>query len=418
MFPFLRNRTILVLLAVSVITVILCGFLFYRNQDAGKWSTMTARVAEMKQEARSRTLTRSVLRGLPTPGNAWDEYNVALAEALTIKDVQNGVVFAQFINEAANADRAKVVEILASHPGILDHLRRGAQKSDGQYPFRWEDGIQMELPSLLAIRLVAMIAMSQAKISLESGRPQDAVDRVLDVSVFARDTAANGPLLTRLIGDAVYEMAFDEVRKIILSGKLSRTELADLEKKLEIIDRDFPSLGTTLANETLASNVATMELGFEPSTWWTLAKNGGWRYGFSSERMTLAAFEKRESYVQRTRDIDQMDFTTAKKETEAISAEAESSENPMLRLVALPSLPKVLMKERETRTRLQLLRASAGFLATGKVPQVADPFGTNLLHKQDGAKVKIWSVGSDGRNDNGTGGWAAGQPDFVLEIAR
>jgi hypothetical protein len=419
MLSFLRNRTILVLLAISFITVILCGLLFFRNQDDGKWSAMSARVAELKQEARSRILPRSVLRGQPLPGNAWDEYHLALTGALAIKDVQNGALFAEFINDAPTADRARVVEALASHPGVLAHLRLGAQKSDGQYPYRWEDGTQMQLPSLLAIRLVAMIATSQAKISLESGRPKEAVDYMLDVFVFARDTAANGPLLTRLIGDSVYEIASNELRKIILSGKLSPTQLADLEKKLEIIERDLPSLGPTLANETLTSSVATMELSsFEPSTWWMLARNGGWRYGFSSQRMTLAAFEKRESYAQRTQNIDQMDFTTAKKETEAISAEADSSENPMLRAVALPSLPKTLMKQRETRARLQLLRAGAGFLATGKVPEVTDPFGTNLFHAQDGAKVKIWSVGSDGRNDNGSGGWTPGQPDMVLEITR
>src|SRR4030095_3441022 len=106
------------------------------------------------------------------------------------------------------------------------------------------------------------------------------------------------------------------------------TQLADLEKKLEIIERDLPSLGPTLANETLTSSVAPMELSsFEPSTWWMLARNGGGRYGFSSQRMTLAAFEKRESYAQRTQNIDQMDFTTAKKETGDISGGRDPGAN-------------------------------------------------------------------------------------------
>jgi hypothetical protein len=420
MMLFRGNRAI-PLLAISAVTAILCAFAFLRPANDGKWATMTSRVAELKEEARSRTLPRSVLRGQPLPGNAWDEYNLALDEALTIKDHANGTILLRFLSGDATVDRAMVVQQIADHPGILEHLRLGAQRSDGQYVYHWEHGTQMELPSLLATRLVALQALSHSKISLEGGRTQEAVDVLLDVLVFARDSATNGTLLTGLIGDSVYAMAFDEMRELLLSGKLTRAQLADIEKKLEIVDGDFPDLGPTLSNETLASEVSTMDItGQDPSTWWTLAKNGGWRYGFSSQRMTLAAFEERESYAKRSRNIDQMDFATAKKEAEAIYAEADSSENPLFRLVSLPDLSKIVMKHRDTRARLRLLRAATGFLASGKVPTMADPFGTNLLHAQDADKLKIWSIGTDGKDQKGVGGWkfVPGQQDIVLEMKK
>jgi hypothetical protein len=57
------------------------------------------------------------------------------------------------------------------------------------------------------------------------------------------------------------------------------------------------------------------------------------------------------------------------------------------------------------------------FLATGEMPNLADPFGDKLLYNQEGGKPKIWSIGSDGTNQNGVGNWQ-GRPDMVLEISR
>ena len=155
----------------------------------------------------------------------------------------------------------------------------------------------MELPSLLASRKTAAFAAVQARIWMESGRAQEAADLLLDVSVFGRDLATNGTLLGSLVGDAVSTISFDELRNLVLSGKLTRTQLADLEKKLELVDRDFASLGPTLTNETLASSDAAMDMaGVGPSVrgWVNLMSVGGWRYGFSSERMTVDAFEERD----------------------------------------------------------------------------------------------------------------------------
>jgi hypothetical protein len=67
--------------------------------------------------------------------------------------------------------------------------------------------------------------------------------------------------------------------------------------------------------------------------------------------------------------------------------------------------------------RLRLLQAAAGFLSTGRVPTLGDPFGTNL-YSVERLQLKIWSVGNDGNNDQGHGGWNPILPDqdIVIEI--
>jgi hypothetical protein len=64
---------------------------------------------------------------------------------------------------------------------------------------------------------------------------------------------------------------------------------------------------------------------------------------------------------------------------------------------------------------LRLLRAATAVLATGEMPAIADPFGENLRFKREGNESKIWSIGSDGVDQNGTGNWE-GRPDVVIEL--
>ena len=235
------NRVFIGFLLVSFVAVVIFGFVFVEHWN-DRWTTMKKRVGELQAEAQSRNLPRSVLRGQPIPGSAWAEYNIALRDALTWTEDPNGRALSQFLNGDPETDRALVDRMLAAHAGALDHLRLGAQREDGQFPYKWEHGPQMELPGLAASRLVSSLALVQARKSLESGRTQEATDLLLDTLMFARDLGSNGPLLSALIGDAVYVRTFDELRNLLLSGKLTSAQLAELEMKLAIVDHDFPSL--------------------------------------------------------------------------------------------------------------------------------------------------------------------------------
>ena len=245
---------------------------------------------------------------------------------------------------------------------------------------------------------------------------------MLDTLMFARDAGSNGTLLTALIGDAVYFQTFDELRRLLLSGKLTPKQLADLEKKLERVDHDFPSLVPAMANDTLFLGMAAANDGWTEGSlkeWLKLSVQGGWRYGFSPSHMAVDAFEERESHLRRSQNAVSLGSADARKEANAIQAAGEASSNPVIRQM-MPSFGRSDEAHDEVLARLRLLRAATGFLARGTVPQLADPFGSSLLHKQDGGKTKIWSVGEDGKDDGGPGGWtnSPGQPDIVLEIGK
>jgi hypothetical protein len=414
-----RQRAIIWIVGIAAVVVAFLIAILLIPVSSGRLDAMRSRVTRLKGEARSRNVSRPVLRGEAKPGNAWDEYNIALNESLDFKEDPNATL-TQFNERNATADRAMVERLLAAHPGLIDHLRRGAQRSDGQYPYQWERGPQADIPSLMASRRMTQLAVAQARIWEETGRQQDAADLLLDASQFASDLATNGTLLPSLAGISAYSLTLDGFKNLVLSGKLSRQQLETLAKELEIADRNFPTLGPAFTNEAALSGIAIDMPDGEPSIedWLFLAKEGGWRYGLSPRQIALDAFEQRDSYAQRSHNIDKMSFDTATKEAKAITAEAEANGNPLVR-VSVPSLPKALAVHRDALARLRLLRAATTFLATGEMPELADPFGKTLSHAQEAGKLRIWSNGRDGENQNGLGNWsqAAGQ-DIVLEIVK
>jgi hypothetical protein len=256
---------------------------------------------------------------------------------------------------------------------------------------------------------------------MEDGRTQEAIDMILDTLMFARDVGSNGPLLPTLVGDAVYSLTFDEIRRLLSSGKLTPSQLAELENKLQIVDRDFPSLATAMANDNLSLGMAVIngnEAGGSMREWVALAVQGGWRYGFSTKHMALDAFEERESHLRRAQAAEGFVNAKSREEIRAIESSGAASVNPMVQQL-MPSYAKSDEAHREVLARLRLLRAVVGFLRTGTVPQIDDPLGTHILHSQNGGKTKIWSVGINEKDDGGIGSWSHDRPaDIVIEMQK
>jgi len=105
----------------------------------------------------------------------------------------------------------------------------------------------------------------------------------------------------------------------------------------------------------------------------------------------------------------------------AIQAEGDASGNPIIRMI-MPSWARSDQSHREALARLRLIRAAAGFLNKGSLAEMEDPLGTHLLQSQNSAKTRIWSVGRDGKDDGGLGGWPSSYAqwdwDIVFEIEK
>jgi hypothetical protein len=385
---FQPKKAHVVILAALLAVAGLIAFVTSDLEADARWQKMEDRVSELRLQAGLRKVPRTVLTGAPSHGNAWDDYAMAFDSI---------------------ADNEKAVE----------YLRLGAQRADGRYPRDWDNNNGTGPANLSKARDLANSAAAQAKALVQSGRRQEAVDLLLDVAVFARDLMANTPLLGRTnalsTSYAAYDAAFEELRNLILSDKLTLDELTALANQLEVVDQEFPPLSAIVVTENLRIGTYMNALSTDPSNAGNLPgrlNQGGWRFAVFPRATIAEAYAQYDAQMRRLETIDQMTFDSAKREIDAIEVELGKSTNLTLPLmINARSLYQAMISHRETLAHLRLLRAGTVLLATGKIPDLVDPFGDKLLVDPANGKTKLWSVGDVGENQNRTGQW-------VLEISR
>jgi hypothetical protein len=409
---------------VGIIGAALAGILivFYTCLfilGARRWGVMEKKTRELLVECRARNTARPVLRAQGVPGSAWEEYNLALESMISLKGSETPIV--EYVIRGPKADRAAVKKILEEHLGALDHLRKGAARLDGIYPMAWEDAYAAKLPGLVSCQRLANLAVIRARFLAEEGKPREAAELILDTAQFARDVGFNQCLISEMISIAIYGVAFEDLRDLILSGKLSHDDLVEVERELEILDRSFIKTGHSLMNEamgagfgflkTASSNDGELLLGLDtPSMilWF-----------FVPKRLAYAdAFESGLEILRRCADTDDRPWAETDKVGKEINAQAEQLRNPLSRIM-IPGLASTSRAERERRAHLRLLRAAAHFRATGEIQELEDPLGTKLRTSKSGDHLKIWSVGRNGSDEGGSGTWKpTAEKDIVLEVDR
>jgi hypothetical protein len=404
--------------AVLLLTIIGSG-VWINSVAKRRMAGMEAQVKVLHDEALTRDTSRPA-RGQSIPGNAWEDYEKAFAEFKADQDGMRKID--EFVGRGPNADRAKAEAALAAHTTALDLLRRGVRREWGEYPAVWERGAAMEIPGLLECQRLANLAAARSRFLVEEGRAREAVELLLDICQLARDEGVNAPLISQVIAMALYAIAFDELRDIVLSGKLGREDLLAVDRGLEGVERDFPKLGHALINESLSLGFMLLQLDGASSIR-DFASAGGlkgslslWRYGFSERLVAADAFDHSLAAMRQLAAVDDKPWLEAKKAAEAVNQDVHGSPNPIIQIV-IPGLNCGPLP-RERKAQLRILRTAFRYRATGEVLELQDPFGTTLLHAEKDGKLRVWSVGKDGSDDGGTGEWKPRGKDIVLEIPR
>src|SRR5262245_37501777 len=129
-----RKLTYAFLTTVVVVGVAILGWkVRNRSLPADQRDSVQKRVDELKAEAKAGPPARSVLRGKPQPGNAWEEYAIALKEMQTWDDGEDGVPIYFAAAGLREIDPAVAERLIAKNASALEHLRLGAQRADARY---------------------------------------------------------------------------------------------------------------------------------------------------------------------------------------------------------------------------------------------------------------------------------------------
>jgi hypothetical protein len=390
------------------------------------WDAMTRRIDALTTEAETRTQKRAVLHGVAAPGNAWDEYNIALGDSRPWgADAGNGGIFFRYAMryEMNEQEKETARKLIAANAWRLDHLQLGAQRTDGQFPYRWRRGFGGDGPSLLRTRMLANLACAQARILVETGQGQKAADLLGDVAMFAQDLSTNAPMQSLLIGTAVYSTAFDVLRRLLQEGKFNREEMENLARSLDTIDRDFPKLNVALSNSIMGEGrflIRASSTSWRDRRNWLVGLGGAreldWRFTIAPKTYVLDAFEQMDPYLQRIANLEDLPYTQAKAQADQISEENRKSSNYFFREQDPKRVSKLLAVQREPRALLRLVRAAIAVRTTGNMPVIPDPFGTTLHSRRNSNRITIWSLGRDGIDQNGKSDDTY-QPDMVIEVS-
>lgn len=399
--------------------IVLTFWLWVESVADRKWKAMERRVQELLLEAKARDARRPVLRGEAVPGNAWDDYGLALAE---IKKIGKRTVLSEFASRPSRGDRTAVENILAQHSVALDHLRRGARRAEGQSPYL-ELALQSNtIPGMLDTQWLANFSACQARLWTEAGRAREAAELLLDTCQFGRDVGHNGVLISEMIGIAVYGVSLEELREVLISKQLTKEDFLEVERELEILDGSFVAHASALLNDVLSTGVS-YERGtptlFDQKEFQDRnpRPEETWRYFFSTRLLQGEAFDRLDRWMRRASEAEAKPWAAAQREYDDLRARARTSYN-----ILLTSQSGVFdsgYSGRSRRADLRLLRVAAHYLAAGEILELDDPFGVKLRHSVTDGKLKLWSVGRDGQDDGGDGVWMRyNGKDIVLEIPK
>ena len=349
---------------------------------------ITKRVTEVVAEAQARDPRRPVIRGKAVQGSAWAEYEQALAltKSIVVLDVR------RWLDGAAAADRAKAAAVLAANGMALDFLRAGARKAEGAYPTQWEKGASTDLPSLIAVRNLSTLAVGQARVLVEAGKPREAADLLLDAAQLGADLGRNTVLIGELVALSSLGDVFEGLKRLPPDPEVGRA--------LAVLEETFPNHSETLRNELAAMGVSLVQAG--PGG----GAPAGWLFGGSHGPMLADAWTTLEDMVRRTAATTTAPWAEVQRVVAEIQVEARVSGNQIVE-TTIAGMLRSHQSSREGLAHLRMLRVLHG----GAVG-LDDPFGGKLL--SDGAKV--WSVGADGIDGGGAGTWKPLKGDLVLEL--
>lgn len=389
--------------------------LFIRINADAAWEVMRIRTLELAAEAKARPSNRPVLRGTAEPGNAWTDYEAEVTPGGI--DSTTRSTLEEYLDRKPGADAQAVERLVAGHALDIEAFRRGTRRAEGGFAYDWDRGTQLKLPDYIRFQDLVWLTVAKARLQKESGRPGEAAELLLDTAQACGDFRRNSTYLSELSGIRYMFVAYDDLLELLKSKSLSAQDLAKVELELEILDLNWSDFGISLRNEAIFAQ-------FHLLTGDRLAEVnppflGSWRYAFSQDLMVADASSWILLCVNVAVQLESKPWPEHLKEAETLRREMDKGRNPLAHYVNYGN-PWASSRVRHRRSQLRMLRVATRYWLDGSVTELPDPFGDKLRTIRTNTGLKVWSVGGDGIDNGGIGGWYLSDqvPDIVLEISK
>jgi hypothetical protein len=380
------------------------------------WADMESRVAELKAEVERRPPARPLLRGEAVAGNAWDDYMAAAAT------LPKGIVptpLPAFLNRDNNANVATVRDFVFAHDKALDLIRAGTRRAEVRPSFHWDQGylpVDFDQGPAMTFR---DLGACKSRFLREEHRVREAMELLLDLAQFGRDLCQNTYPETECLGLWTWDRVGDELADLVTARTLSPEERRDLDRELAILDGNWPNPEAGMLNQSLVLGSGLMqEVKMGSLLYGTPDERYlySWRWAFSSRLRASSTFTRVDQWSREALHAQESTWSEEQRVCADLLEQVSSWLEPIVRWTAADPF-KFPHRRRDVRSRLRLLRTAVHFSVTGEVLPLADPFGGQIHPVVREGRLKVWSVGQDGVDDGGDGGWRGGK-DIVLEVER
>ncbi len=384
---------------------------------AGNWAAMEQEIDRLLAEAQSRPAERPVLRGPALPGRAWEKYDQAFSQLDLPNQIRRRLENPDLQSQDMLENQEWKEQCLRALAPAVEPFREGLSRANGQRYRNWQGPEQRKSSSLVPL------GQAQAMGLAKGGDAREAARWLLDLIQFCGDFGRNGSLEDAQEAGMRRGPVLADLKKLILSGALGQAGHAELARELELADLAFPSIKDVLRNTALSQGCMYVDLA-RHGTLLGPDVRPSWRFLFSERALITASFFSELVCLERMAEAEGKPWAEAREEEQQALARFDAARNPILDHHASwwPMERKsgsLLQANRVQRAQLRLLLAAARYLATGTVATLEDPFGTLLRNVLEADRLRIWSVGPDGLDQGGTGGWDS-KPgaDIVLELNR
>jgi len=138
-----------------------------------------------------------------------------------------------------------------------------------------------------------------------------------------------------------------------------------------------------------------------------------WKYGFSSRHIAVDCFHWLDRWMDERASWEILPYQEAKARLEKHEKLDRTCPNRIAAMFAILGPVGSRFPHRDLLARIRLLRTACG------AERLRDPFGDVLKSALNGETFRIWSVGPNGIDEGGSGGWLGkDSPDIVLEVKR
>ena len=408
-FAYMKKK---ILIALVVIILILISILYI------KFLIATSHMKELEKDLEQRITEwenkeykRPPLFGPAIAGNAAEFYQQAESQMTElIKDSEVWIQWGEYVDSFKPLSTTGISYYEKAKP-IIELVKQNNKMESYKSPLNIRDGFGCKIPDMVSTRHIAKAMVIQGRELEKNNKYLEALQLYCEIIRFGDSYFHYGALIPAMISIGVSEKGYEEIRRVLLTNKLSEQNINELISYLKILFNPEPSSQLNYETESLSmasilkSGIAKKE-SFPPSAWLKTI-------------LGVQAWDDIPLIYKEIGEITTLPYYKAKDDTEKLQERIKGFWNPITRLSCSITAQNLSRwhQHRATRRGLYILCALEIYkarhqkypeklsdLAPDVIKEVPlDPFSDQpFIYKVDqDQKIMLYSVSENLKDDGG-----------------